>query len=95
VALVAWPAAAADLTVLQKDKVFSPDDVTIRSGDTLVFVNADTVKHNVHSATEGFVFDLPVQQPGRTDRVRFTRVGVAEVLCHIHPRMKLTVRVTP
>jgi plastocyanin len=94
-ALAAWPAAAEDFTVTQKDKMFSPAQLTIRSGDTLVFVNADTVKHNVHSATEGFVFDLPVQQPGRSDRVRFTRTGVVEVLCHIHPRMTLTVRVTP
>jgi plastocyanin len=94
-ALATWPAAAADVTVVQKDKVFSPSQLTIRAGDTLVFVNADTVKHNVHSATEGFVFDLAVQQPGQSDRVRFTNQGVVEVLCHIHPRMKLTVRVAP
>jgi plastocyanin len=95
VVLAAGPAAGADFTIVQKDKVFSPAQLTIRLGDALVFVNADTVKHNVHSATEGFVFDFAVQQPGASERVQFSRAGVLEVLCHIHPRMKLTVRVTP
>jgi plastocyanin len=94
VALAAWPAAAEDFTVVQKDKVFSPAELTIRPGDALVFVNADAVKHNVHSATEGFVFDLAVQQPRASDRVQFTKTGVLEILCHIHPRMRMTVRVT-
>ncbi len=91
---MATPAAAADVTIIQKDKQFAPQDIAILSGDTLVFVNADTVKHNVHSPTEGFVFDLSLQNPGQSDTVRITKAGVFEVLCHIHPKMKLTVRVT-
>jgi plastocyanin len=89
------PAVAADHTILQKHKEFAPKEVTIRAGDTLVFVNADTMKHNVHSTTEGFAFDLQVQRPGDSDRIRITRTGALEVGCHIHPKMSLRVRVTP
>ncbi|MGH7263306.1 MAG: cupredoxin domain-containing protein [Candidatus Rokuibacteriota bacterium] len=86
-------AAAADVAITQKDRAFSPSDVTVSAGDTLVFVNADTVRHNVHSPTEGFVFDLDIQRPGQADRLPVRKRGAFDVLCHIHPKMKLRVRV--
>jgi plastocyanin len=91
----AGPVAAADHTIVQKDKDFVPHEASIQAGDTLVFVNADTMKHNVHSATAGYVFDLEVQRPGESGRVRITRPGVLDVECHIHPKMRLQVRVQP
>jgi plastocyanin len=51
------------------------------------------VKHNVHSPTDGFAFDLDVQRPGESSRVRVKKRGAFDVLCHIHPKMKLRVRV--
>ena len=93
--LLTTPAGAADVTITQKDRVFSPADVTVHVGDTLIFVNADPVKHNVHSPTEGFVFDLDVQRPGDSSRRPVTRRGTFDVQCYIHPKMKLKVRVVP
>src|SRR5262249_40546751 len=101
IGLVVWgllattwqPVIAADVTITQKGRNFSRAEVTVHVGDTLVFVNADPFKHNVHSPTDGFVFDLEVQQPGQTSQVAVTRRGSFDVLCHIHPKMKLRVRV--
>jgi plastocyanin len=94
-AATAGSAAAADHTVLQRQKEFLPNEVAIRAGDTLVFVNGDTVKHNVHSTTAGFAFDLQVQRPGESDRIRVGQTGAFAVECHIHPKMLLRVRVSP
>jgi plastocyanin len=91
--LLPAPARAADARITQKNRAYAPSDVTVRVGDTLVFVNEDAVKHNVHSPTDGFAFDLDVQRPGESGRVQVRKRGAFDVLCHIHPKMKLRVRV--
>jgi plastocyanin len=85
--------AAADFTVVQKNKEFSVRQLTLKAGDQLTFVNSDTVTHNVYSPTKGLAFEIELQPPGRSDTVRFSRPGVAEVICAIHPNMKLRVDV--
>lgn len=92
--LGAIAAAATDLTVVQKDRAFSIRQLTAKVGDQVTFVNNDTVNHNVYSETKGLEFDF-VQRPGRSDTVRFTQPGVAEVSCAIHPVMKLQIQVKP
>jgi plastocyanin len=87
------PVMAGDITITQKGRSFSLAEVTVHVGDTLVFVNADPFKHNVYSPSDGFAFDLDVQPPGHSDRVAVTRRGSFDVLCHIHPKMKLRVKV--
>jgi plastocyanin len=87
-------AQAADSRIIQKDKAFSERSLQIRVGDTVTFVNADTVTHNVYSATPGCAFDLRTQAPGGSATVPFERACAAEVQCAIHPKMKLRVDVT-
>lgn len=86
----AW---AGDTRVFQKDKVFSVESLRIRMGDTVTFVNADTVTHNVYSVTRGCEFELQTQTPGNSTAVPFPRACTAQVQCAIHPKMKLTVDV--
>lgn len=93
--LIGTASGAADLRVLQKDKAFSQARVSIRAGDTIIFVNADTVAHNIYSMSRGLEFEIRTQLPGQTDSVQFARPGVAEVQCAIHPRMTLVVNVAP
>jgi plastocyanin len=93
-ALVVTNGAAADFTVVQKDRAFSVRQLTAKVGDQVTFVNNDSVNHNVYSETKGLEFDL-VQRPGRSDTVRLSQPGVAEVSCAIHPAMKLQIQVTP
>jgi plastocyanin len=93
-ALAASLAAAADTRVIQKDKTFSTRDLSIRVGEQVLFVNEDSVTHNVYSLTKGNEFEIRTQAPGQTDAVRFSREGVIEVQCAIHPKMKLHVTVS-
>lgn len=59
-----------------------------RSGQTLqAFVVA------TRQLGDGFAFDLDVQRPGESSQVRVKTRGAFDVLCHIHPKMKLRVRV--
>jgi plastocyanin len=88
-------ARAGDTRILQKDKAFSEQSLRIRAGDTVTFVNADTVTHNVYSVTKGCEFELQTQPPGDSSAVPFHRVCTAQVQCAIHPKMKLTVEVMP
>lgn len=87
-------ALAASLAVHQQGRKFSSDNVTIRTGETLTFVNDDTVPHNIYSASSGNEFNLGSQGPGMSTEVTFTEAGDVQVLCAIHPRMKMTVKVT-
>lgn len=86
-------ANAADHEVLQKDRLFSQAEITIKPGDTITFKNSDDITHNVFSMTPGMEFDLRRQAPGATSTVPFPKEGVAEVRCSIHPKMKLIVNV--
>jgi plastocyanin len=92
VALVCGRGAAADFTIVQKNKAFSVRQIVIRVGDRITFVNEDSVNHNVYSETKGSEFDFP-QHPGRADSVRFSQPGTIEIQCAIHPVMKLEVQV--
>jgi plastocyanin len=57
-------------------------------------VNDDTVSHNIISTSKGNEFNLGSQPPGTSTDVTFKEAGDVLVLCAIHPRMKLTVKVS-
>jgi len=57
------------------------------------FLNDDTVPHNIMSASKGNEFNLGSQAPGSSTDVSFNEVGDVLVICAIHPRMKMTVKV--
>jgi len=85
-------AAAAQTThvIVQKGRRFTPTQVTIARGDSLTFTNEDEFIHQMYS--EG-LFDSDEKNPGETLVQPFTRSGTFEVKCHIHPKMRLVVRV--
>jgi plastocyanin len=87
-------ALAASLTIHQQGRKFSFESVTIKAGETLTFVNDDTVPHNIYSASSGNEFNLGSQAPGMSTEVTFTEAGDVQVLCAIHPRMKMAVKIT-
>jgi plastocyanin len=69
-------ALAADVTVAQKNKTFSTQQVQVKVGDRVVFLNEDSVTHNVYSLTKGLEFEIKTQEPGKSDAVKFDRAGV-------------------
>jgi plastocyanin len=87
-------ALAGQRAVTQKGKAFSETQVTIKTGDTIVFVNDDNVSHNILSTTPGNEFNLGSQPPGSSTPVTFTTQGQVNVMCAIHPLMKMQVNVT-
>lgn len=87
---LAW-AATAEVT--QRDRAFSTAALSIRKGDVVQIANADTVVHHIYVESAGFNYDSGEQPAGRTLDVAFPLPGTFDVLCAIHPRMKLTVTV--
>jgi plastocyanin len=87
-------AFGANLTIAQKGRMFSSESVSIRKGETLTFLNDDSVPHNIMSASQGNEFNLGSQPPGASTDVTFKVAGEVQVICAIHPRMKMMVKVT-
>lgn len=84
-------AAAQDShTIVQKGRRFSVPEITIRRGETLTFTNSDEFIHQMY--VDG-LFDSDERLPGQNLTEGFPRAGTFEVRCHIHPKMKLAVRV--
>jgi plastocyanin len=86
----AAPAFAATDVVVQKGRAFRPSEVSIARGDTVTFTNDDNYIHQVY--VEG-LFDSTEKAPGENLNETFPQTGTFQVRCHIHPTMKLTVRV--
>ena|SRR6266481_2111091 len=87
-------ALAANLTISQKGRVFSSESITVKKGETITFVNDDTVPHNIISNSKGNEFNMGSQVPGAATDVTFKQAGDVQIICAIHPRMKMTVKVT-
>lgn len=80
----------------QKDKQFSESQVTLRPGGKLRFVNDDAVAHNLFARDPSGASQPGVlQRPGEETELAFAAVGDHQVLCAIHPRMRMTVHVQP
>jgi plastocyanin len=91
--LVLMPLAASaqgNTIITQKNRRFIPAQVTIPRGGSITFTNGDEFIHQMY--VDG-LFDSDEKAPGETLTEAFSRSGTFEVRCHIHPKMKLTVRV--
>jgi plastocyanin len=86
-------AFAVEHSIGQKGRHFSESEITIKKGDTISFVNDDNISHNVLSSTPGNEFNLHSQAPGTSTSVTFDKVGDVNVICAIHPTMKMVVKV--
>ena len=83
----------AEAVINQKAKKFDQKKIAIKKGETVKFVNSDSIAHNIHSRSSGFKFDLGVSKPGTTASKVFDKAGKFKVRCAIHPKMKVTVKV--
>lgn len=84
----------ATQAIRQKGRMFSINSIAIKKGESLTFVNDDNVHHNIASISQGNEFNLGSQPPGTSTEVTFTEAGDVQIFCAIHPRMKLTVKVS-
>lgn len=90
----AIPASAAEHMVRMSGANYSPSQIDGRVGDTIRFVNDDTVNHDVFVPTGGFGIDLGRQEPGDERAMPLGKAGAFEVECVFHGHMLLTVSVT-
>ena len=86
--------AGGEIVISQKNKQFQPGSVTIDKGQPLVVTNDDEgTVHHAYVESEGFNFDSGDQNPGSRTKIVFPTKGDFQVLCGIHPSMKLDVHV--
>ncbi len=86
-------ADAAEHEVVQKNKAFSVEELTVKVGDTVKFTNQDDFFHNVFSLSDLKTFDLGSYPKGEFKSVTFDKAGTVEVECAIHPSMLMTINV--
>jgi plastocyanin len=89
------PASAVVPQIQQLDRRFVPDMVVVPVGSTVSFPNMDPIFHNIYSLSKSKSFDLGNYDKGQTRKVTFTKPGIVEIYCHLHPNMQATVVVTP
>lgn len=86
-------ALAATQVIHQQGRAFSSESLTVKKGEPLTFLNDDTVPHNIMSTSAGNEFNLGSQPPGSSTDVTFKETGEVAVICAIHPRMRMTIKV--
>ena len=86
-------ALAATQVIHQQGRAFSSENLTVKKGEPLTFLNDDTVPHNIMSTSAGNEFNLGSQPPGSSTDVTFKETGEVAVICAIHPRMRMTIKV--
>lgn len=86
--------AAAQIAISQKGREFSPAEISISRGESIQIMNDDgDLLHHAYIESSRFSFDSGDQQPGSKTKITFTETGNFNVLCAIHPKMKLVVHV--
>jgi plastocyanin len=83
--LSASPAAATH-TVVMEGTAFVPATLTVRRGDTVVWVNKDMFPHTA-TAQDGS-FDSGAFAPNRTWKYMAAKNGTFPYVCTLHPTMK-------
>jgi len=82
---------AADVAVTIKNFDYSPMDLNIAAGTTVVWKNLDGEPHTIASV-DG-MFRSPALDQNDSYSFTFNRTGVFKYICSIHPKMKATITV--
>ncbi|HET9645408.1 MAG TPA: plastocyanin/azurin family copper-binding protein [Burkholderiaceae bacterium] len=91
--LACMPLMAAEHVVKQKNMAFSTKKLSVKVGDSVKFLNEDSIAHNVFSLSDVKSFDLGSYGQGASKSVTFDKPGSVEIECAVHPDMKMTVEV--
>ncbi|MGF9761441.1 cytochrome c peroxidase [Microvirga sp. 0TCS3.31] len=85
--------AVAASTVSQKDRRFLPGAILLKVGEALRILNDDSRVHNVRVDGPGKSFNSDAQNPGDAVTLGFDQPGHYDVICGIHPEMRLSIDV--
>lgn len=87
---------AGSQTIKILNYAFTPENLTIKTGTTVTWVNNDPVPHKlVVSSGDAQGFGSDNLSNGGTYSYTFTKAGTVNYFCQIHPMMKGTITVTP
>ncbi len=90
---VASPAMAATIEVKIDNFTFNPQQVTVKAGDTVTWVNHDDIPHTVTSKT--LVFRSKAMDTDDKFSFTFATPGSFAYFCSLHPHMTGTIVVEP
>jgi len=77
------PSSAATTTVHIRNSTFTPDNLTVHVGDTVTFMNDDSVTHNV----TGDPLNSGDIASGKSWQYTFTKAGTYKYICTHHANM--------
>src|SRR5215471_6305784 len=87
------------VVVDQRKMAFIPHVVIVQQGTTVEFLNSDAVGHNVYwpsiSGNKKLAHNLGTWPKGEKKPFQFNDLGVASLLCNVHPEMSGYVVVVP
>ena len=79
------------VTIDQRKMKFVPQVVVVLKGTNVEFLNSDAVGHNVYwpsiSGNKKLAHNLGTWPKGQTKAFQFNDLGVASLLCNVHPEM--------
>jgi len=94
-----FDAPKESVVVDQRKMAFIPHVVVVQQGTTVEFLNSDPVGHNVYwpsvSGNKKLAHNLGTWPKGEKKPFQFNDVGVASLLCNVHPEMSGYVVVAP
>jgi len=83
----------------QAKMTFSPHVMVVQVGTTVEFLNSDPVGHNVYwpsiSGNKKLAHNMGTWPKGEKKSFQFNDVGVASLLCNVHPEMNGYIVVSP
>ena len=86
---VASPARAATIEVKIDNFTFNPQQITVKAGDTVIWVNHDDIPHTVTSKT--LVFRSKAMDTEDKFSFTFATPGKFDYFCSLHPHMTGTI----
>lgn len=86
--VVPTAAAAATHTVIMEGAAFVPETLTVKQGDTVIWVNKDFFPHTATAQDRSF--DSGEMAPNKTWKYTVRQKGKIPYVCTLHPTMKGT-----
>ena len=88
-----WPIRAADMEVNIDNFAFTPKELTVKAGTTIVFRNRDDIPHSVVGSKGEF--HSKALDTDDSFSFTFTKAGTYDYSCGLHPKMQGRIVVTP
>jgi plastocyanin len=85
--------SGSTVTIDMKNIKFAPQDATVKVGQTVKWVNQDTVDHDVQ-AKSGADFKSDLFGNGKSFEWKADKAGTVNYVCTVHPGMVGTLKVT-